>query len=112
MGQMVSQEALSLQLFDQIVDEVFLIHTILARYDDIHISALLLTSPIGPADLNAVHIQRGDHSLYDIRDEFEHVCYLFPLDFLLELFIILKTYLLVAIEEIYSFAHVFDSLDA
>lgn len=111
MGQVVSEEALALQFSHQISQKVTLVYTILPRYYDIHISTFLLASAIGSTNFNPIHIQGRYYSLNDVSDEFIHTGYLFSWDFLLELFEVFQAYFLVAIEQVRSFAHVFNGLD-
>ena len=110
MSEVVGEETKCLQLFYQIVDEVLFEDTIFAGYDDVNITALLPSSTVGAAHLDVVHVERGDHCLNDVLYKIEHAGHFLPRYLLLELLEVFEADLLVAVEQICSFAHVIEAL--
>lgn len=112
MSEVVSEETHRLQFSHHIIEQVLLKNAVLSRYDHVHIAALLFSPAVGTAHLNVVHIDWRDHSLNYVLHEVEHARHFLPRDFLLELFEVFEADLLVSVEQVRSFAHVFDALDS
>jgi hypothetical protein len=112
MSEVVSEETHRLQFSHHIIEQVLLKNAVLSRYDHVHIAALLFSPAVGTAHLNVVPVDGRDHSLNDVLHEVEHARHFLPRDFLLELFEVFEADLLVSVEQVRSFAHVFDALDS